>query len=114
MDERFAGNATEHRLPTVAARKAAADVGTTEKSRLTASYGRGSLLPVIPVEASILDGFREVLRADAVNLVQIRDGAAGDFQNAIVRPRGEAPNGVRPFRASAHRHRRGRTICEAP
>jgi hypothetical protein len=43
-----------------------------------------TLLPILPVERSVLHGFRDVLRLNLFAPAQVGDGA-GDLQDAVVR-----------------------------
>jgi hypothetical protein len=52
-------------------------------------------LPIITVEAAVLDGLGEVRGGDAPGVVEVRDGA-GDLQHSVVSP------GAEPHAADGH------------
>lgn len=56
----------------------------------------GRLLPIISIEAAILDCLGKVFRADPLRLIEVGD-RAGDFQNAVVSARGQAEAADRHF-----------------
>lgn len=56
-------------------------------------------VPVIPVEASVLNGLRDVFRAHCIRAVKIRDGSR-DFQNPVVRAGGKTHPPHRHFKSA--------------
>ena len=52
---------------------------------LSRIVGPKALAPVLPVERTVLDGFRHVVGGDIARARQVGDGA-GDLQNAVVGP----------------------------